>query len=295
MSLRLEMLQVARLGPALLGEDATGLVEKFLRAQLHPGGGFLGREAGVPDLYYTVFGIDGLMALQLPLPEEISRYLDCQWSENIDDFVHLCCLARCISCFPGRADQMVDALLERIESHRCADGGYNQAGKALPSGSAYACFLAYGAYSDLRRTLPNPAGVVDCLGSLLQVSGGWSNDRQIPVANVPASAAAIAVGRNLGVPVPDAAAEFLLGCFQPGSGGFGPFPGAPLPDLLTTAVALHALDGMQCPLDAIREPCLDFVDTLWTAAGGFHGSWEDDVLDLEYTYYGLLALGHLAI
>ena len=36
-------------------------------------------------------------------------------------------------------------------------------------------------------------------------------------------------------------------------------------------------------------------DSLWNAAGGFHGNWTDDTLDCEYTYYGLLALGHLSL
>ena len=40
---------------------------------------------------------------------------------------------------------------------------------------------------------------------------------------------------------------------------------------------------------------LDFIDTLWTNRGGFYGNWTDDVLDCEYTYYGLLALGHLSL
>ena len=39
---------------------------------------------------------------------------------------------------------------------------------------------------------------------------------------------------------------------------------------------------------------MGFLDTLWTAAGGFHGPWADDHLDVEYTFYGLLALGHLS-
>jgi len=45
----------------------------------------------------------------------------------------------------------------------------------------------------------------------------------------------------------------------------------------------------------IREPCLDFIDSLWVNRGGFYGTWDDDALDTEYTYYGLLALGHLAV
>jgi prenyltransferase beta subunit len=65
--------------------------------------------------------------------------------------------------------------------------------------------------------------------------------------------------------------------------------------LLSTATALHALSGLGEGLEPIRERCLDFVDTLWTNDGGFHGHWDDCALDVEYTYYGLLALGHLGL
>ena len=70
-------------------------------------------------------------------------------------------------------------------------------------------------------------------------------------------------------------------------------PGAPMPDLLSTATALHALAGMHVDLEPIQEPCLDFLDSLWSGRG-FCGSWADDAVDCEYTYYGLLALGHLS-
>ena len=59
--------------------------------------------------------------------------------------------------------------------------------------------------------------------------------------------------------------------------------------------ALHALAGLQAPIDSIKEQCLDFIDTLWTNEGSFHGHWHEDVLDCEYTFYGLLALGHCAL
>jgi hypothetical protein len=68
-----------------------------------------------------------------------------------------------------------------------------------------------------------------------------------------------------------------------------------MPDLLSTAVVLHALDGLQVDFTPLKEACLDFVDSLWVNEGGFHGHWADDELDLEYTYYGLLALGHLSL
>jgi prenyltransferase beta subunit len=74
MSLRLEMLQVARLAPKVL-EDSALLVRDFLLRQFNENGGFTDR-TGRSDLYYTVFGIDGLIALQAEMPvEKIRSYI----------------------------------------------------------------------------------------------------------------------------------------------------------------------------------------------------------------------------
>jgi hypothetical protein len=78
-------------------------------------------------------------------------------------------------------------------------------------------------------------------------------------------------------------------------GGFFASRATPVPDLLSTATALHALTALQVPIAGVREPCLDFVDSLWTNRGGFYGTWADDAADCEYTYYALLALGHLSL
>ena len=110
-----------------------------------------------------------------------------------------------------------------------------------------------------------------------------------------ATAAAIALLHQLGMPINTTAGDWLLAQIH-SDGGWLAVPGAPLPDLLSTATALHALSCLDRPLsDAQREKCLDFVDTLWSAEGGFHGHWADDALDAEYTFYGLLALGHLTV
>ena len=66
-----------------------------------------------------------------------------------------------------------------------------------------------------------------------------------------------------------------------------------MPDLLSTATALHALACLSIATVTLREPCLQFVDSLWTGRA-FRGHWADEVEDCEYTYYGLLALGHLS-
>jgi prenyltransferase beta subunit len=60
------MLQVARLAPTLLG-DSRDLVRAFLESRVNPDGGFQDR-TGQSDLYYTVFGLEGLSALSIPAP-----------------------------------------------------------------------------------------------------------------------------------------------------------------------------------------------------------------------------------
>ncbi len=68
------MLQVARLAPKLLGESA-GLVASFVNSRITGSGGFAGRD-GRPDLYYTVFGLESMLALQLdPRVKNVAGYL----------------------------------------------------------------------------------------------------------------------------------------------------------------------------------------------------------------------------
>ena len=87
------------------------------------------------------------------------------------------------------------------------------------------------------------------------------------------------------------------GCSIAATRAVGSLPrcSTPVPDLLSTATALHALSALHVPIAGLRDPCLDFVDSLWTNRGGFFGTWADDAVDCEYTYYALLALGHLSL
>jgi prenyltransferase beta subunit len=288
------MLQVARLSPKLLG-DSADLVRDYLRSQLTPAGGFADR-AGNPDLYYTVFGLEGLFALRADLPiPQVLGYLKSQGAGEQLDFVHLSCLCRCWAGMPGDEREHIpaEAILNRVESFRSADGGYAQE-PGEKDGTIYGCFLALGAYQDLGRDLPDVPGVVNCVNRLRAEDGGYANQLDVPMGLTPSTAAAVTLLRQYHQPIPDGIGEWLLSRHA-ADGGFFATPLAPMPDLLSTATALHALAGLHVNLDPIREPCLDFIDTLWTSRGGFHGTWSDDSLDVEYTYYGLLALGHLSV
>ncbi len=282
------MLQVARLAPKQLGESRD-LVAAFLQSRLNPDGGFQDR-TGDSDLYYTVFGLEGLVALQEPVPSEaVAAYLK-TFGDGADlDFVHLACLARCwasasrsLSAFPA------PGILARLEAHRALDGGYAHSPEAV-HGNVYASFLALGAHQDLRAPVPESHRLLEALSALRARDGGYANQPG-EVHGITTVTLLKALDR---APDPHLGMWLLDRCHP--SGGFVATPAAPVPDLLSTATGLHALAALHVPLAGVYDACLDFVDSLWTNRGGFYGSWLDDTLDCEYTYYGLLALGHLTV
>ncbi len=297
-SLRLEMLQVARLAPKMLG-DSTELVRDFLLRQFTAEGGARDR-AGRADLYYTLFALAGMQAVEITKDKSpaqrgaLEKFMAAFGDGEGLDFIHLGALARCSAASGADAIFDEEHLLARIEEFRTADGGYHEK-RGSAHGHAYGCFIALGAYQDLGREVPDALRMAQCLKFLETPDGAWGNVRGMRQGTVPATAAAVTLLHQLGVPVNDAVGDWLLAQAH-AEGGWLAAPGSPLPDLLSTATALHALACLDRSLpEPIRERCLDFVDTLWSAEGGFHGHWADDALDAEYTFYGLLALGHLAV
>ena len=289
------MLQVARIAPKALGESAE-LVRAFFLRQFAANGGGTDRE-GRADLYYTIFSLAGLQALQADAPvEKAEAFLRGFGGGDGLDFVHLGALARCWAAIglEKMPAGLADALLTRIEAFRSRDGGYDSDPESA-HGNAYGCFVALGAYQDSRREMPEPLRMVQCLKFLETPDGAWANARGLSAGSTNATAAAVAVMHQLGMPMNAGVADWLLARAHP-QGGFLAMPEAPIPDLLSTATALHALACLEREIPpSVRERCLDFIDTLWSADGGFHGHWADDHLDAEYTFYGLLALGHLSV
>ena len=172
-------------------------------------------------------------------------------------------------------------MLDRVATFRAGDGGF-ATDPGGDEGSAYGAFVAH-------RRLPGPAragagqrradgAAVDAIAA----DGGLNNFPGAPVGLTTATAAAAAALRQFGEPVPATFGPWLLSQAHP-QGGFRALPGSPIPDLLSTATAIHALVGLHADISAVKEPCLDFIDSLWTNRGGFYGHWEDDILDCEYT------------
>lgn len=74
---------------------------------------------------------------------------------------------------------------------------------------------------------------------------------------------------------------------QDETGGFYASEMAPIPDLLSTAVALFTLRLIGEKAASAKE----FVEAHWMEDGGFCPTILDDYSDVEYVFYGLLALG----
>ena len=288
------MLQVARLAPNLLRE-ATERVDDFLRNQINPDGGFRDR-AGHSDLYYTVFGLEGLIALrQEPPYSRVRPYLEQFGDGDGLDLVHLACLVRCWAALPSGSlsPQIRRRLAERMDAFRSRDGGYGPT-PGSPAGTVYHGFLVLGAHQDLGVPVPDAKGLATSVQALQSDSGAFSGRPGLSAPSTPNTAAALTLLRQLGSPALPGGSDWLLRQACP-DGGFRAGEGTPVPDLLSTATALHALAGMQVSFEHLKEPTLDFLDTLWTSRGAFYGNWTDDVADCEYTWYALLALGHLSL
>lgn len=291
MSLRLEMLQVARLAPRQLG-DARDTVAAFLQGRLSPDGGALDR-SGKSDLYYTPFLLDGLIALRDPLPIGRTRpYLEGFGAGDDLDLVHVACLVRAWAALgEGVPEPLAAHAATSLEALRAKDGGYG-AKPGAETGTLYNAFLALGTYQDMGQKLPEPDRVAASIEGLLCDDGGYADSFGLPFGTTPTTAAAIALLRQLDHKVPERTCAWLLQQTHP-QGGFLAMPQAPIPDLLSTATALHALSAVGVPFDGIREPMLDFLDSLWTGTA-FVANWEEDDVDCEYAFYALLALGHLS-
>ena len=105
-----------------------------------------------------------------------------------------------------------------------------------------------------------------------------------------------------GFPVPaiGGKAVFVSRLEQAGAAGVSVFNRFYQPDIDLETLQIRpqlSLSSVQDTLLRIRWIAMirPHVGLTLSATGGFHGNWSDDYLDCEYTFYGLLALGHLSL
>jgi prenyltransferase beta subunit len=245
-------------------------IKNHIRKSVTTDGGFADR-GGKSDIYYSLFG--GMVAEALSVQEVIAplkNYVKRVVEEEPLKDVSLFCGAILYAKL-HRIDTNTNLLRQQVEKELI---------KSKENNSGYHYFmglLALYYLQDYRFIL-----------KLKKQIKKFSNKSDAPCS---LAAAEAVINRTLAKSVMES--EIKLKVFYRGNGGFVALPKAPIPDLLSTAVALYALHFIDSDLTNIKPECLNFIDGLYLN-GGFRATDLDFDIDIEYTFYGLLALGTLA-
>jgi hypothetical protein len=254
----------------VLDKHAVEGIKEYVKGSQTQSGGFADK-AGHADIYYTLFGNFLAEALEMKdMIPSIKRYTETRSAQNDLTGVNLYCAA-ILSARLGN-DQMVMKTM-RKKVRESINAGLNKQ-------------PAYGAFLNLLTCYY--AEDFKSLYLIRKQLMKFDGHTGLPC---PVVAALLVLQRSFNKPVNNLQNELLS--FLAGNGSFKATRAAPIPDLLSTAVALYALRFAGADLRGIKPGCLDFIDSMYRN-GGFGGNAIDQDPDIEYTFYGLLALGALA-
>jgi prenyltransferase beta subunit len=280
-----QMIHLLRCALGSLDELGRAEVVSFIASQQNVDGGFQDR-AGKSDLYYSLFGgmllraAETLAVSRKPgksLPENdsnrlLSSFLSNQSGVQVPGFIEKCCLVLL---------QMEFGInwVPRIRSAFSLTRSFWKDRQSINlSYRGFVLFLTLDSLFPIRQILK--IGAREMLRRI-------SIDQHSPCSEV---AARVVLGKMMNMYSSEDAN--LLKSFACESGGFKAFAHLDNSDMLSTAVAFFALDFSGCDLRILKPACLDFIQQNY-AEGAFLSGDGDPTRDLEYTFYGLLALGVL--
>jgi hypothetical protein len=277
------MIALLRNALNLLDEQGREEVLRFLISQQNPDGGFRDR-GGWSDLYYSLFG--GLMLKGSPLNppkgdlEDGSEALHQLWhfivrqsSSKTPGFIEKCCLVLLQKELKIGRNSQIRALISLGKSF------WKERRSINLSYRGFVLFLTLDAILPFRSILKIGAK---------RVLAWTTVDQHSPCSEVAAKVFLQKMTNQEG----SEDQEFLKS-FTCEAGGFKAFAHLDHADMLSTAVALFALHNAGCDLRLLKPACLDFIGQNF-ADGAFLSGDGDPTADVEYTFYGLLALGVLA-
>lgn len=264
-----QFINLVQKGFLALDAESREEVKKFMRWSQHKNGGFTNR-AGNSDLYYSLFGVwlSAAAGLEDAL-ENHKRFIAEQKKVKhkvVDSYaLWLICLVASEHKF---SKPSIFELLNLT---------YSKAGKASFFYRIFLFLLTFDAF--YRNKIVRFFG----RSALLFFS---------PLPDSPCSViAATAVARKMAGLKTEKETERLLGYFDENK-GFKVFKEVEEADLLSTAVALFALQTVAADLRMVTPACLKLIQQNY-CDGAFLAGNGDQMRDLEYTFYGLLALGVL--
>lgn len=269
-SLNERLVETVNFGFALLDREVQEEVKSFVVSCQHPTGAFCNR-AGDPDLYYSLFGM--WLAMALELDESLDR----------------------LSCFVEKSGidekyKQVDVLALRVMQLKLLAEKYPLTWHEMLRFFFVEKSQISLEYKIFMQILLMDVGKKSFTGwlKLLQPVIGLIRPR----SGAPCSLmAALLMARVLMKRKNSTWIQKVMAYKIPGQ-GFRAFLATNTADMLSSAVALFALKEAGADLRIIRPDCLRFVQSNYSD-GAFLSGDGDLTRDLEYTFYGILALGSL--
>jgi hypothetical protein len=281
----LQMVSLLRNAVDLLDEEGQQEIFQFLESQQNADGGFMDR-GGRSDLYYSLFGMLLLKAwsmghgadpvegqLSTEIKAKLTQFIKSQSSNQVPGFIEQCCLAL-------EQKELRMSRISRIKTFIKLSFSFWKGRHSINlSYRSFVLFLTLDAVLPFRSILK-----IGAKKTLAQTTV----DQYSPCSEV---AAKVFLQKMMNQ---DASKDKeLLKSFACETGGFKAFAHLNNADMLSTAVALFALNYAGCDLRLQKPVCLDFIEQNFSD-GAFLSGDGDQTADVEYTFYGLLALGVLA-
>lgn len=304
MSMSGDILNILFDGSDKLSPKSHKAVAEYIKSREAVYGGFFDKAENV-DIYYTFFGLMCSLALGLELNKYHKDYLKGIEPENLETINRIAYLQSCnllkIFAVPVKFRRMATKSAISLGSF---DGFSSSAISPLADMSPYGICLSMMAPESVPGKEALRQWLTVTSSSYKTIDGGWTNIPGNSKATLNATVAALLIQRMYyssfknntiiaeykDIDTVDNRALMWLKSQQIPIGGFLAAPGAPVPDLLSTATALTALKLYN------TRPCYvaaDFIQNHWRNDGGFSSTFMDEDTDCEYTFYGLLALGAL--
>jgi hypothetical protein len=254
----------------MLDPETLEEMKAFLKGQQTASGGFADR-GGKCDLYYSLFGLFVSEALGMhEVVPSLKRYIREISQTGQPEGIHWHCAVILYAKLFG-VGELPPTLRQRPKAIGDSDwsrrSSYSLFINLLTFYYTEDYYRLYQTQRELRKIKP---------------------EAEMPC---PVTAANLVLQHSFGIKT-NMLADKLISFYR-NDGSFSAVKNAPIGDLLSTGVALYAMKFIRYDLRILKPGCLEYVDSLYDT-GGFCATLLDPDRDVEYTFYGLLALGALA-
>ena len=286
-SISTKMMSALQRAKKQLRPETRERLTAFVLSQQTENGGFINK-GGKEDLYYTAIGWLVAYVLGIRLDsKKMSAFLEQFDSEELD-LIHYMAYMKCKSLYRLVSEGIFGMWLNvlTVGNVRSLDSF-----KEFPQGdrhSPYNQFFWLSLLEDNNARLIGKKQTLIDLQDYQVAGGGYSNLKHQETASANATAAALMIMAQLAVY--DHKDADALRNMQEDNGGFKAEEGAPIPDLLSTATALFVLKNYG--IKPLYNPA-GFIEAHLADNGGFMATLLDEQCDVEYVFYGLLALGSI--